>query len=43
MQATLSQLSELNNGAIAESARTAKKLADDDWVAVDNKSGSSSN
>jgi hypothetical protein len=37
MQETLSQLSELNNGALAESARTASKLTDDDWVAVDDK------
>lgn len=44
MQETLSQLSDLNNEQISESSRTARKLADEDWVAVDEeKSGSSSN
>jgi len=42
MQETLSQLSELNNEAIAESSRTAQKLTEEDWVAVDNKSGGES-
>jgi hypothetical protein len=37
MQETLSQLSDLNNDAIAESSRTAAKLTDEDWVAVDKK------
>ena len=35
MQETLSQLSDLNNDAIAESSRTAAKLTDDDWVGVE--------
>lgn len=36
MQETLSQLSDLNNEAIAESSRTAQKLTtDEEWVAVD--------
>jgi golgin subfamily A member 4 len=38
MQETLSQLSDLNNDAIAESSRTAQKLTEEDWVAVENKS-----
>lgn len=42
MQETLSQLSDLNNEAIAESSRTAQKLTEDDWVDVD-KSGDKSN
>jgi golgin subfamily A member 4 len=39
MQQTLSQLSALNNDAIAESARTAQKLSDVDegWVDVEKK------
>lgn len=35
MQASLSQLSELNNDVMAESSRTAHKLSEGDWVAVD--------
>lgn len=41
MQETLSQLSDLNNEAIAESSRTAQKLTEDGWVDVDEKSGGS--
>jgi hypothetical protein len=37
MQETLSQLSELNDTAISENVRAAQRLADDDWVAVDDK------
>jgi hypothetical protein len=39
MQETLSQLSELNNEAIAESSRTAMNLSasDGEWVTVDAK------
>jgi hypothetical protein len=39
MQETLSQLSELNNEAIAESSRTAMNLSNSDgeWVTVDAK------
>ena len=43
MQETLAQLSDLNNEAIAESSRTAQKLTEEDWVAVDNKSSGDSN
>lgn len=32
MQETLSQLTELNNEQIAESSRTARKLADGEWA-----------
>lgn len=37
MQETLSQLSELNNDAIAESSRTAQRLTEEDWVSVEKK------
>lgn len=42
MQETLSQLSDLNNEAIAESSRTAQKLTEEDWVAVNDKTGGDS-
>lgn len=42
MQETLNQLTELNNEAIAESSRTAQRLTEEDWVAVDGKSNSNS-
>lgn len=35
MQETLSQLSDLNNDAIVESSRTARKLSDEHWGAVE--------
>jgi hypothetical protein len=34
MQESLRQLSDLNEGAMAESSRTAARLADEGWVAV---------
>jgi hypothetical protein len=39
MQASLSQLSELNNDVMAESSKTARKLSEGDWVAVDKVAG----
>jgi len=42
MQLTLSQLSDLNNDAIAESSRTAQKLTDDDWIAVEKRANGDS-
>lgn len=38
MQETLKQLSELNNDAAAETSRTAQRLMDDEWVAIDGRS-----
>jgi len=42
MQTSLSQLNELNNDHIAESSRTARQLADEDWVAIESKPGGGS-